>query len=138
MTNDNNNPSMPSASHQTNSHSVVHHAVQALQSTAATSNTTKHTTDDENDNYSQASYVCEFNNKSSKWECVKSDYKSVVLQQVMVSVSYQVLCGIYGVDDIYLFGIWCMQCMNCAYDIIANNQFCAHLVLIFPPPQGSI
>ena len=82
MTNDNNNPSMPSASHQTNAHSVVHHAVPALQSTAATNTTT----DNENDNYSQASYVCEFNNKSSKWECVKSDYKSVVLQQVMVSI----------------------------------------------------
>ena len=75
---------MPSASH--NTHSIVHHAVPALKSTAAT-NTAKHTTaEDENDNYSQASYVCEFNNKSSKWECVKSDYKSVVLQQVMVSI----------------------------------------------------
>ena len=82
MTNDNNNQSMPSASH--NTHSIVHHAVPALQSTTATNNT-KHHTDDENDNYSQASSVCEFNNKSSKWECVKSDYKSVVLQQVMVS-----------------------------------------------------
>ena len=90
MTNDNNNnPSMPSASHQTNaSHSTVHHAVPALQSTAAkntVSASKKHNTDDENDNYSQASYVCEFNKNSSKWECVKSDYKSVVLQQVMVS-----------------------------------------------------
>ena len=76
---------MPSASHQINTQSVVHHAVPPLQSTAATC-TTKHTnTDDENDNYSQASYVCEFNKNSSKWECVKSDYKSVVLQQVMVS-----------------------------------------------------
>jgi len=84
MTNDN-NQSMPPASHQTNANSAVHHAVPALQSTTAT-NTSKHTTtDDENDNYSQASYVCEFNSKSSKWECVKSDYKSVVLQQVMVS-----------------------------------------------------
>ena len=93
MTNDN-NQSMPSASH--NTHSIVHHAVPALQSTTAT-NKTKHTTDDENDNYSQASYVCEFNNKSSKWECVKSDYKSVVLQQVMVSYTYQyIMCGIYA------------------------------------------
>ena len=86
MTNDNNNnPSMPSASHQTNAHSVIH-AVPALQSTTATHTSVKHNTDDDdNDNYSQASYVCSFNNKSSKWECVKSDYKSVVLQQVMVS-----------------------------------------------------
>ena len=83
MANDN-NQSMPSASHQTNSHSL-HHAVPALQSTTATHTSVKHNTDDENDNYSQASYVCSFNNKSSKWECVKSDYKSVVLQQVMVS-----------------------------------------------------
>ena len=89
---------MPSASHQTNAHSV-HHAVPALQSTTATS-TAKHTTDDENDNYSQASYVCEFNKNSSKWECVKSDYKSVVLQQVMVSNHCNVLCGICGVYDI--------------------------------------
>ena len=86
MTNDNNNQSVPSASHQTNTNSVVHHAVPALQSTAATNKTKQHTADDENDNYSQASYVCEFNKNSSKWECVKSDYKSVVLQQVMVSV----------------------------------------------------
>ena len=74
---------MPSASH--NTHSIVHHAVPALQSTTGTSTTKQHNTEDDNDNYSQASYVCEFNNKSSKWECVKSDYKSVVLQQVMVS-----------------------------------------------------
>jgi len=83
MTNDNPSMPMPSAPH---AQSVVHHAVPALQSTDATNNAKQHNTDDENDNYSQASYVCEFNNKSSKWECVKSDYKSVVLQQVMVSV----------------------------------------------------
>jgi len=109
MTNDNNNQSMPSASHQINTQSVVHHAVPALQSTTATNTTVKqHNTDDDNDNYSQASYVCEFNNKSSKWECVKSDYKSVVLQQVMVSNHCNVLCGIFGVYDIYLRGIWCV------------------------------
>ena len=71
--------SVPSA------HSVHHAVPPALQSTTATNTTKHHTAEDENDNYSQASYVCEFNNKSSKWECVKSDYKSVVLQQVMVS-----------------------------------------------------
>ena len=99
---------MPSASHQTNTHSIVHHAVPALQSTTATT-TTKHTTDDdENDNYSQASYVCEFNKNSSKWECVKSDYKSVVLQQVMVSAHYSALSGICDLYDMYLCDLWCM------------------------------
>ena len=108
---------MPSASHQTSTNSVVHHAVPALQST-----NTKHPTDDENDNYSQASYVCEFNNKSSKWECVKSDYKSVVLQQVMVSI-IAMCCVVYVMYMIFYL---------CGNDMIPNKTFCAHLVYLSP------
>ena len=37
----------------------------------------------DSDSDAQASYICQFNNDSCKWECVKADYKSVVLQRVM-------------------------------------------------------
>lgn len=60
--------------------------------------------DDNDDNYSQASFVCQFNHQSSKWECVKTDYKSAVLQQVMDS--YENKDGSrHVIDQLKEFGI---------------------------------
>lgn len=38
---------------------------------------------DSDDDNSQQSYVCQFNHETTKWECVKTEYKSKVLQQVI-------------------------------------------------------
>lgn len=82
--------------------------------------------DADDDTNSQSSYVCQFNQDSCKWECVKSDYKSHVLQQVMDQ--YENKDGSRAtIDQLKEFGITVYLAEHGCVDMFLLKQVAQHV-----------